>query len=374
MPVFFAVSAMALRMALLHVLRRARVGAVERAAHPLDAHVQLVELGDPAEQLLVQPEDVAHLGARPHPVLGGEPEHRQPADVAVTATRTSRARFSSPSVCPSVRGSCARFAQRPLPSMMHATCTAAAARSGRATTSRAGPLARQRTCPVHVPTNGDGCRVRQWASWELRRCPNTDRRWATSGCAIVSWWAARGRVGGDARRAVGRPARRAGQGGRPRRRQLAHAAPVRPATTRRRRRAAPHQQRSARAWPVAQPDGDGRARSPEAVRRAAAAGECRSPSQPSPQQLNAAGARRPRPGRRRRAQPPHAAVAGVGAGLQRAGVRRHRPGSTSAPATSTRRSRRTPTAIAASAASTRRRHGQPSVPRHGGRAAHLQAR
>ena len=40
----------------------------------------------------------------------------------VTATRTSRARFSSPSVWPSVRGSPRRPAQRPLPSMMQATC------------------------------------------------------------------------------------------------------------------------------------------------------------------------------------------------------------------------------------------------------------
>ncbi len=41
----------------------------------------------------------------------------------VTATRTSRARFSSPSVWPSVRGSPRRPAQRPLPSMMQATCS-----------------------------------------------------------------------------------------------------------------------------------------------------------------------------------------------------------------------------------------------------------
>ena len=39
-----------------------------------------------------------------------------------TAIRTSRARFSSPSVCPSVRGSPRRPAHRPLPSMMQATC------------------------------------------------------------------------------------------------------------------------------------------------------------------------------------------------------------------------------------------------------------
>ena len=41
----------------------------------------------------------------------------------VTAMRTSRARFSSPSVWPSVRGSPRRPAQRPLPSMMQATCS-----------------------------------------------------------------------------------------------------------------------------------------------------------------------------------------------------------------------------------------------------------
>ena len=67
---------------LLHVLRRARLGAVERSAHPLDAHVQLVQFGDASEQLLVQAEDVADLGARAHPVLGREPEHGEPADVA----------------------------------------------------------------------------------------------------------------------------------------------------------------------------------------------------------------------------------------------------------------------------------------------------
>ena len=66
----------------LDVLRRARVGGVERPADPLDAHVQVVELGDPPEQLGVQAEDVADLGARPDPVLGREPEHGQPADVA----------------------------------------------------------------------------------------------------------------------------------------------------------------------------------------------------------------------------------------------------------------------------------------------------
>ena len=66
----------------LHVLRRAGVGGVERPADPLDAHVQLVELLDPAEQLGVQPEDVADLGAGTDPVLGGEAEHGEPADVA----------------------------------------------------------------------------------------------------------------------------------------------------------------------------------------------------------------------------------------------------------------------------------------------------
>ncbi len=41
-----------------------------------------------------------------------------------TAIRTRRARFSSPSVWPSVRGSPRRPAHRPLPSMMQATCRA----------------------------------------------------------------------------------------------------------------------------------------------------------------------------------------------------------------------------------------------------------
>ena len=53
------------------------------AADPLDPHVELVELGDPAEQLLVQAEDVAHLDPGPDPVLGREAEHGQPADVAL---------------------------------------------------------------------------------------------------------------------------------------------------------------------------------------------------------------------------------------------------------------------------------------------------
>ena len=66
----------------LHVLRGAGVGAVERAPHPLDANVELVELGDAPEELLVQAKDVAHLGAGTHPVLGGEAEHGEPADVA----------------------------------------------------------------------------------------------------------------------------------------------------------------------------------------------------------------------------------------------------------------------------------------------------
>ena len=66
----------------LHVLRGAGVGGVERPADPLDAHVQLVELVDPAEQLRVQAEDVADLGAGTDPVLGREAEHGEPADVA----------------------------------------------------------------------------------------------------------------------------------------------------------------------------------------------------------------------------------------------------------------------------------------------------
>ena len=63
--------------------RGAGTGGVERPTDPLDPHVQVVELGDPAEQALVQAEDVAHLVPRTHPVLGGEAEHREPADVAL---------------------------------------------------------------------------------------------------------------------------------------------------------------------------------------------------------------------------------------------------------------------------------------------------
>ena len=40
------------------------------------------------------------------------------------ASRTTVARASSPAVCPAVRGRPRRFAQRPLPSMMQATCGA----------------------------------------------------------------------------------------------------------------------------------------------------------------------------------------------------------------------------------------------------------
>ena len=67
----------------LDVARCAGHRRVERPPDPLDADVQLVEFGDPSEQLLVQPEDVADLGARALPVLGGEPEHGQPPDVAL---------------------------------------------------------------------------------------------------------------------------------------------------------------------------------------------------------------------------------------------------------------------------------------------------
>ena len=82
MPVLPDVSAIALRIARWTYLGVRASERVERAADPLDPHVQLVELVDPAEQLLVQAEDVADLGPRPHPVLGRESEHRQPADVA----------------------------------------------------------------------------------------------------------------------------------------------------------------------------------------------------------------------------------------------------------------------------------------------------
>jgi hypothetical protein len=78
MPVLFAVSDRP-----LDVSRRACHRRVERTADPLDPDVEFVEFGDPAEQLLVQPEDVAYLGSRSLPVLGREAEHRQPADVAL---------------------------------------------------------------------------------------------------------------------------------------------------------------------------------------------------------------------------------------------------------------------------------------------------
>ena len=65
----------------LDVLRRPGLGRVERPADPLDAHVELVELLDAAEQLGVEAEDVADLGAGTDPVLGREPEHGEPADV-----------------------------------------------------------------------------------------------------------------------------------------------------------------------------------------------------------------------------------------------------------------------------------------------------
>ena len=66
----------------LDVLGRAGVGRVERPADPLDAHVEVVELLDAAEELGVEAEDVAHLGAGADPVLGREAEDREPADVA----------------------------------------------------------------------------------------------------------------------------------------------------------------------------------------------------------------------------------------------------------------------------------------------------
>jgi hypothetical protein len=66
----------------LDVLRGARPRCVERAAHPLDAHVQPVQLVDAPEELAMQTEDVAHLATGADPVLGREPEDRQPADVA----------------------------------------------------------------------------------------------------------------------------------------------------------------------------------------------------------------------------------------------------------------------------------------------------
>jgi hypothetical protein len=45
--------------------------------------VEIVELRDTPEQLLVEPEDVPNLDSWPDPVLGGEPEHGEPTDVAL---------------------------------------------------------------------------------------------------------------------------------------------------------------------------------------------------------------------------------------------------------------------------------------------------
>ena len=77
-----AVHAGADSVELLQGQLRARIGGVEGSAHPLHADVEFVQFGDPTEQLLVQAEDVPYLGTGTHPVLGGEAEHREPADVA----------------------------------------------------------------------------------------------------------------------------------------------------------------------------------------------------------------------------------------------------------------------------------------------------
>src|SRR3954452_17224037 len=83
MPVLRLVSAIALRVGGLVGAGGGGAARVERPADPLHAHVEVVELGDSAEQALVQPEDVAHLVPRANPVLGGEAEHGEPPDVAL---------------------------------------------------------------------------------------------------------------------------------------------------------------------------------------------------------------------------------------------------------------------------------------------------
>jgi hypothetical protein len=83
--------------------------------------LRLVQLGHPAEELLVQAEDVAHFTPRPHPVLRREAEHRQPADVALhgqpndggqvlLALRVARGPWQVAASCPAT-----------VPSMMQAT-------------------------------------------------------------------------------------------------------------------------------------------------------------------------------------------------------------------------------------------------------------
>ena len=81
-PVLPAVSAIALRIARWTYFGVRASGASNgRPIHWMRTFSSLSSC-DPAEQLAVQAEDVAHLGAGADPVLGREPEHGEPADVA----------------------------------------------------------------------------------------------------------------------------------------------------------------------------------------------------------------------------------------------------------------------------------------------------
>jgi len=66
----------------LHVTRRAGLGRVKGSPDPADTNIVLVEFRNTAEQLLVQPKDVANLRAWTDPVLGGETKHGEPSDIA----------------------------------------------------------------------------------------------------------------------------------------------------------------------------------------------------------------------------------------------------------------------------------------------------
>ena len=219
MPVLPAVSAIALRIARWTYLGVPRLGGVERAADPLDPHVQLVELVDPAEQLLVQAEDVADLGPRPDPVLGREAEHGQPADVAPHGQPDETGQVLLALGVTVGPGAAALAAQRPLPSMMQATWSDRAVggrgrvdRSSTLATGRVGGWGRDRR--PRTSSRPPDCRP------DRRRCAMS---WSSVGrCAIgpISADAAVERSGRRARRRLrlrqcgvaDAPALRAGRG------------------------------------------------------------------------------------------------------------------------------------------------------------------
>ncbi len=137
----------------------------------------------------------------------------------VTASRTSRARFSSPSVCPSVRGSPRLAAHRPLPSMMQATCRDDdVGRRCSMTGGSGGAMTRQ----VHASQTLIRRRgVEEWWRWQRRsRRPLASfrsTRQLLRHVMIVGGTLARlGQLGRDR----WRPARRSARGGRRRRRRL----------------------------------------------------------------------------------------------------------------------------------------------------------